>query len=127
MNAPASLATLAATWAQVKAEEDAAKARRLEIEAQIVGVMPAKDEGVTKVEQDGLRVSVTYKLTRSVDTDAVRGAWGSLQPAVQSAFRWKADIDTKALRELDAQEAQQIAPFITTKPAKPSVKVEPIN
>ncbi len=127
MSAPHHLPTLAAAWLQAKADEDAAKARRYEIEKEIVAAVPVNDEGTAKTEVGALRVSVTAKLTRSVDTEALQGAWASLQPTVQKAFNWKADLSVSALRRLDEQEAAQALRYVTTKPAKPAVKVEAIE
>ena len=127
MNAPANLHTLAAAWLQAKADEDAAKARRYEIEAQIVDALPVKDEGTSKTDIGALRVSVTTKLTRSVDTEALQSAWASLQPTVQKVFNWKADLSLSALKRLDEQETAQALRYVTTKPAKPAVKVEQLT
>lgn len=126
MNAPAHLPALAAAWLQAKADEDAAKTRRYKIEKKIVAAVPVKDEGTSNTDLGALRVSVTTKLTRSVDTEALQGAWASLQPTVQKAFNWKADLSVSALKRLDEQEAAQALRYVTTKPAKPAVKVEPI-
>lgn len=127
MNAPIQLATLAAAWLQAKADEDAAKTRRYEIEKKIIAAVPVKDEGTAKTEADGLRISVVTKHTRSVDTEALQTAWASLQPTVQKAFNWKADLSMSALKRLDEQETAQALRYVTTKPAKPAVKVEAIE
>ena len=127
MSEPIRLPALAAAWLQAKADEDAAKTRRYEIEKEIVAAVPVKDEGTAKTEVGALRVSVTTKLTRSVDTDALQTAWASLQPTVQKAFNWKADLSVSALKRLDEQEAAQALRYVTTKPAKPAVKVEAIT
>lgn len=127
MSEPTHLPALAAAWLQAKADEDAAKTRRYEIEKEIVAAVPVKDEGTAKTEVGALRVSVTTKLTRSVDTEALQTAWASLQPTVQKAFNWKADLSISALKRLDEQEAAQALRYVTTKPAKPAVKVEAIT
>lgn len=127
MNAPTALATLAAAHVQAKADEDAARARRYEIEAQIVALLPGADEGTTTNKLDTVKVSVTRKLTRSVDTAALQERWSLLPAQAQAVFKWSADIDTRKLRA-----AQDMAPdayaaaaqFITAKPSKPGVKVE---
>lgn len=127
MNAPTALATLAAAHVQAKADEDAARARRYEIEAQIVALLPGADEGTTTNKLDTVKVSVTRKMTRSVDTAALQERWSLLPAQAQSIFKWSADIDTRKLRA-----AQDMAPdayaaaaqFITAKPSKPGVKVE---
>lgn len=127
MNAPTHLPALAAAWLQAKADEDAAKTRRYEIEKEIIAAVPVKDEGTSKTDLGALRVSITTKLTRSVDTEALQTAWASLQPTVQKAFNWKADLSISALKRLDEQEAAQALRYVTTKPAKPAVKVEAIT
>lgn len=127
MNAPTSLDTLSAAWLAAKADEDAARARRYEIEAQIVAMLPGADEGTTTNKLDTVKVSVTRKLTRSVDTAALQEHWSFLPAQAQAVFKWSADIDTRKLRA-----AQDMAPdayaaaaqFITAKPSKPGVKVE---
>ena len=123
----ATISELSAAWLQAKADEDAARAARLEIEAAIVAAIPGPDEGTTSTETEAVKVSVTRKLTRSVDTEALQSAWMSLQPTVQKAFTWKADLSVSVLRKLDDQESAQALRFITTKSAKPAVKVEPIG
>ena len=123
----AALASLAAAWQQAKSDEEAARARRYEIEARIVQALPARDEGTSKAEDAGLRVSVTYKLTRSVDSAALREQWSLLPEKVQAVFRWSADIDTRKLRaaqDMAPDAYAEAARYITTRPAKPAVKVE---
>lgn len=123
MNSPLTMPQLASAWRTVKAAEDAAKAERLKLEEAIVALVPHQDEGT--VNQDG--VAVTFKVTRTVDTERLQAAWHELPEAAQQLFRWKADIDTRAMRG-----AQQVAPaayktaaeFITAKPAKPSVAIK---
>lgn len=123
----ASITLLAAAWMQAKQEEDDAKARRYEIEAEIAAALPGKDEGATSSENEKVRVCVTRKLTRKVDGEALKEAWNSLQPTVQKAFSWKPDLSISVLRKLDEQETAQVARFITTAPAKPAVKCELIT
>lgn len=122
-----SISELSAAWLAAKADEDAAKARRYEIEAEIAAALPGKDEGSTSQEGDTYRVVVTRKLTRKVDAEALKSAWNSLQPTVQKAFNWKPDISLSVLRKLDEQETAQAARYITTSPSKPSIKVELIT
>lgn len=127
MNAPTHLSTLAAAWLQAKADEDAAKARRYEIEAQIVAAMPVKEEGTAKADDAGLRISVTHKLIRKADTLALRQHWNDLSKPAQDCFKWEAALALTELRRADPATVQELAPYITTSPAKPAVKVEPIE
>jgi hypothetical protein len=126
MNHP-TLPELSAAWLTAKADEDLARAARLEIEAAIVAALPGPDEGTKTEKLPNIKVSVTRKLNRTVDSDALSEDWKELSPAVQSAFKWKADLSLTALRALDFQDLNEASTYITTKPAKPAVKIEPIT
>ena len=127
MNAPQGLHALAAAWLAAKADEDAARARRYEVEAQIVAAMPVKEEGTSKADDAGLRISVTTKLNRKADTLALRQHWNDLSQPAQDCIKWEAAIALTEMRRADPAAVQELAPYITTAPAKPSVKVEPIT
>lgn len=121
---PANLHELAAAWRAAKAAEAAARDERLAIEEQMLALLPKKDEGSVTDADSG--VTVSYKLTRTVDTEALQGAWHELPEHAQRAFRWKADVDLKALRglqEFDGEAYAAAARFITAKPAKPSISL----
>lgn len=126
MNATAELAVLKTALIQAKAAETAAKNARLEIEDAILAHFPSdKLEG--SVTNADFGISVTYKLTRTVDTDALQAGWETLSANAQKAFKWKADIDLKqfrAIQELDQASYDQLVAFVTTKPAKPSVSIK---
>jgi len=126
MNSSADLHSLKAMWTTFKKLEDAAKNDRLNIEAAILAHFPTdKTEGSVTDADAG--VTVSYKVTRTVDTEAVQTAWDSLTVNAQKAFKWKADLDLKAFRavqDMDPQSFTQISAFVTTKPAKPSVSVK---
>lgn len=129
MNAPLTLKQLAAAWQAAKADEKAANARRLEIEAQIVEAFPLGVEGTETVEQDGFRIKVTHKLTRTVDTKNLQAHWNRLSAFAQDVFTWKADISLPALRRLQENHPDlypSVAVYVTSKPAKPAVVVEEV-
>lgn len=110
---------------KAKAAENAAKDARIVIEEEILAhfLPPETGEG-TKTE--GV-LSVAWKVTRKVDTDALQSAWPSMGPNAQKAFRWKADVDLKQLRalsDLDADSYSAAAKFITTTPAKPAITLK---
>lgn len=133
MNAPEHttiIATLAADWLTLKRLEDEAKVKRIEVEALICAELrDGGDEGTTTAKLDTLKVTVTRKMNRSVDTSALQAAWTTLPAFAQAAFTWKADISLPLLRKLQNDHPglyADAARFITTKPAKASVKVEVI-
>jgi hypothetical protein len=131
MNAAIRLAELSALWQSAKADEEAARERRVEIESQIVAALPsAEHEGSARADAGGYRVSVEYRVTRKVDSDALSAAWSELTPNQRDAFRWKADVNLRQLRamqQLAPKEFAVIAKLIETKPAKPSVSVTPLE
>jgi len=120
MNAQINIEELKTAWRVAKAAEDTANAERLLIESAILDLMPTKLEG--SVSQDG--VTVTYKVTRKVDTAALQAAWTTLPGPVQSAFTWKPAIVTRALHELQGYDITQAQQFFTTTPAKPAISLK---
>lgn len=121
---PATLNELAAALAAAKAAENAAKQERLVIEDQILALIDKKDEGTVADKDSGIKV--TFKVNRTVDTEALQTAWDRLPEHAHKAFKWKADVDIKGLRGLkDFDEAAYgiVAQFITAKPAKPTVSL----
>jgi len=124
--ADVSLATLAAQYVVAKAHEEQAIAERRRIGQMLVDAMPGAAEGSVSESMDGIKVTVTRKLTRTVDTKALQAAWDALPANVQETFRWSADVNTKhlrALQELNAPELAAANQFITSKPAAASVTV----
>jgi hypothetical protein len=121
------LTDLVAEWRIAKeAENDAVFARR-ELESMIINLMPKKDEGsVTEATEEG-KVTVTYKITRKVDTAELQANWAGLGRNTQNCFKWAADISTAAMRsvqELDNVAYLQAAKFITSTPAKPALTIK---
>lgn len=108
-----------------KAAEDQAVANRRAIEDKIVSRYAAPDGGEGTVKDGDL--SITYKVTRVVDTAALQSAWASLSDNAKKVFRWTAGIDTKnyrAIVSMDADSAYQVQGYITTKPAKASISLK---
>jgi hypothetical protein len=129
-NNEVTLETLARTWLDAKEDERNAIQKRRAIDAEIAARLAGPDEGSASEKFGNIKVFVTRKLTRKVDTTKLQEAWASMPEKVQKAFKWDAEIVTKhfrALQELGASELEQVQQFITTKPAAPSVDVELIT
>lgn len=128
MNAPAPhIAMLKAAWIDAKANETKATEHRRFIEDQIVALFPSdKIEG--SITDKDMGITVAYKVTRKVaDSDTLGGEWMQLSKNAQSAFRWKAEVDTKqfkALQDLDPEGFAQVTKYVTTAPAKPAVSIK---
>lgn len=125
-----SLEQLAAAWLDAKAAEQAAIERRREIDARIACLMLVKDEGTSSDTFGAFKVSVTNKLTRTLDGEAVREHWNELPELARDAFRWKPELDMKHYRALESANPAVFATvsrFVTAKPATPAVKVERVE
>ena len=81
----------------------------------------SKDEGTVKL--DGATVS--YKMSRSVDQKILQEYSDKWPDNVKKCIKWKADLDLKAYRgvqEFDQDGFAIISKYVTSKPAKPSIK-----
>lgn len=112
---------------EAKQAETDANTKRIEAEHRVISLMgPLKDEGTTKMKTSYFRASVVTKLNRSISDEA------ALLSAVPEAIgkrlvRFKSSLNVTVLREIRANEPEiyaAISPFITAKPAKPSVALE---
>lgn len=116
---------LVAQLRAAKQDEATAKAERLRIEGLIEQqfAKPESNEG-THSEDD---FTITWKLTRSVNTDQLANDYEDLPTNAQKAFRWKAEVNLAYLRslsEIDPAAYNKAAVFITSKPAKPSIELK---
>lgn len=124
MNAPITLDTLAAAWVIAKASEERAKAERYDIEKALLALLPAKEEGTVSSEAAGLKITAGFKLTRKADTLALRQHWAELSQEAQDCFKWAAEVSITEIRRASEAVQAETAQYITTSPAKPSIKIE---
>lgn len=120
---------LAKQWQEAKNAETYAKERRLQIEAQITELVGVAEEGTTNAHGEYFCVKTVGKLNRSLDEDSLQRDWLKLPDEVKKCIRWKPALDTRALRSLESMRDDLVpvmAQYMTTKPAKPSIKVEEI-
>lgn len=119
------LATLEERLRKAKATEEAARKERVAIEELIVNRFAPPENGEGTSKEGGL--SITWKVTRKVDTEALQAAWPSISANAQKAIKWKADVDLRTLRSLQDMDADgygQLANFITATPAKPAITLK---
>jgi len=119
--------TLAAEWLTVKRQEVEATNRRLQVEAEILKLMPAKEEGSsTTMLTNGWRIKTTGKLTYRAEIDRLLelcAAW----PADAKPVKTKVEADEALLKAIRTDRPdlwRQIAPAITVKPAKTYIVIE---
>jgi hypothetical protein len=110
-----------------KFAEAKATAERIRAENQLVELIPAKTEGSVSMKGADYKVSITYAMNRTVDAPALAAIWSDLSEGMRRVFPIKHGLDTKELRHWQNNEPESyalIAQVITSKPAKPSVKIE---
>ena len=117
---------VAARIAAKRAEDAAVQARR-DIDEQIATLMRGdKIEGTVSEKAGEYKISVTYKLSRSVCTEDLQKAWDKLSAEQQGAFKWTAGVSVSALRKLDDKAQAAVAKLITSKPASPTITIEAV-
>lgn len=103
-------------------EEDAKK-NRLKAEHELIAAIGHTDlEGTKTVQTDIYKVSVSNKLTRTLDMDQYMTVRDTLPEALQFVDL-KPSINLTRLRHLEAVDPSIVAKCVTVKPAKSSVKV----
>jgi len=114
--------TLCQAFVMAKAREQAAKETRLVAETELIkAIGPTKLEGTETKATGGFKVSITSKLTRKLDY----GAYQELGLAKDLAFvDMKPVINLKNLRIIEKINPVLAAKCVTSKPAKPALKVE---
>lgn len=124
------ISQLVAARISAKQAEDAAIAERRNIDAQIAELLkdPNKSEGSVSQRLDdmGVKLTVTYKINRSVDNKKLQAEWDKLTAGAQAAFKWKADVSVTELRKLEGIDATVASAYITAKPGAPSVEIDVI-
>jgi hypothetical protein len=123
-----SITELVAARIAAKRAEDAAVTARRDIDKQLAELLKDanKPEGSVSHKADGYKVTVTYKLDRKTDTEALQKDWDKLPGNVQGIFKWAASVSVSELRKLDDKAVLKASNYITTKEASPSITIEAI-
>lgn len=114
-----------------KLNEQRAAEARIEAERALIALLPTKDEGSVSMTGESYKVSITYGVNRTIDQAVVSQLYAdpNLRWGAERMFPMAPKLDTKELRYFQANEPALyafLAQAITAKPAKPSVKLEPI-
>ena len=107
----------------LKRTEEIAKTERAMLEDQLVREISDRVEGTASLTTGSYKITVTSKLTRTLDYPAYQAIEADIPEGVR-CVRFKPELDMKKLRAMDAVRPGFSAAFITTKPARPSVKIE---
>lgn len=124
------ISELVAARISAKQAEDEAIAERRRIDEQLAELLknPDKPEGAIsqKLDDIGLKLTVTYKINRTVDAKKLQAEWDKLSAGAQAAFKWKPEVSVSELRKLDGIDATVAAAYITAKPGAPSVEIQAV-
>lgn len=128
----ATLEHLAEIWRQEKDAEDSARNARLVIEQKMADLMPGPDEGTVNYapSEHGIKVSVTRKLTRTIDLAAYKSVRLSI-PTNLTPVKFTSDLDLKKYRAVETANPdifRLFQRFIFVKPAKkPGIRVTEVK
>lgn len=119
---------LAAQWADAKAAEAEAVARRRTIEDRLVELLeiPETKEGTTSsTTEQGYTIKVVGRLNRKIDTERLQelAAEHGLSEHLGSLFRWSADINAAAWKAAAQSITAPLTGAITTTPGRPSFTI----
>lgn len=113
-----------------KTQEALARMRRIEAEKQLIELVGFdKQEGSSSFESCGMRVTLTGKLTRTLDPKK----WESIKHTIPDGLHpieYKPHLILQAIRYLEDNEPeifQKVSKAITTKPAKVAVTLKDIE
>lgn len=125
MNSPTELEIVQGIIDAKNAEDDA-KQKRIELEEALIAIVGKKDEGSQTHKIGDYKVTITAKLTRTLD----KNVWAKVENAVPESLRpveYKPSLDLKGLRYLELNEPEVfklVSTAVTVKPAKPSVSIK---
>ncbi len=120
--------TLYKNWLEMKEIEKQAAADRRSIEDALLELLKVdvQSEKSTTMKAGGLKCSVTTRMSRKVDGDLLQeiAAENGVSKHLGTLFRWKPEINTKEWKAADSTITDFLLPAITTKPSRPTFKIE---
>lgn len=126
-NSDAQLEHLAERLLEAKDAEREATAARIEIEEEILILVPAREEGSdSRLLSNGLKLKTTGKLIYKVDLEKliqITASWPDAFKPVKTEIKAD-DAILKAIRAQRPDMWREIADAVTIKPAKTAITVE---
>lgn len=113
-------------WLEAKAAENSAKAKREEIEAQLLEYVQSKPEGSTTTKLDGFKVTTTGRINRRVD----EGEWMARRGLIDARLwpvKHKLAVDDRGVKWLQENEPDawlRVSEAFMSAPGRTAVKVE---
>ena len=113
-------------WAAKQAESEA-KAKRIELEEELIAVLGSKEEGQEKHAVGDYKITIEGKLIRRIDWKAFDAHVASKIPASMHPVRMVREVDVTGVKYLANNEPQLyrlLSSALTVVPAKTYVKIE---
>lgn len=113
-------------WAAKQAESEA-KAKRIELEEELIALLGAKEEGQQKHEIGDYKVTIEGKLLRKIDWKAFDAHIASKIPVAMHPVKMVRELDVTGVKYLANNEPQLyrlLSSALTVTPAKTYVKIE---
>lgn len=131
MELPVTFNQACAALESAKDAERRAAANRIAREQAVLSMLPAMIEGSKTYASGEYKVTTTFGVNRTIDAAALAAIRSSMPPALfEQAVTYKPALILEGLRYLQRNEPEvyaQLAEAITSKPAKPSVRVERVD
>jgi hypothetical protein len=128
-NEEKALASLADAWVEAKAAEAEANAKRLLVEAEIIAITGAKDEGRETHTLPSHKLTVIGKLTYKAEFEPLHELTEQWPEQFQ-VIKYEPKLDEpkiRKIREMRPDLYRQIAQHLTVKPAKTGITVESVS
>ena len=125
-NSETALASLADAWVQAKAAEAEANAKRVAIEAEIIAITGAKEEGRETHTLPSHKLTVIGKLTYKAEFEPLHELTEQWPEQFQ-VIKYEPKLNEpqlRKIREMRPDLYRQIAQYITVKPAKTGITVD---
>ena len=120
---------LSQAWLEAKVDEDALKARRIEIEEAIISQLGRREEGSKTHDLGTHKITITGVVSRTLD----KVVWESIKDRIPEELRpvtYEPKLDTAGVKWLqtnDPDTYRLVAKALTIKPGKTNVKVTTIK
>ena len=128
-NEETALASLADAWVKAKAAEAEANATRVAIEAEIIAITGAKDEGRETHTLPNHKITVIGKLTYKAEFEPLHELTEQWPDQFQ-VIKYEPKLNEpqiRKIREMRPDLYRQIAQHLTVKPAKTGINIEEVN
>jgi hypothetical protein len=128
-NRETALEALASAWVKAKTAEIEANALRVSIEAEIIAITGAKDEGRETHTLPTHKITVVGKLTYKAEFELLHELTEQWPEQLQ-VIKYEPKLNEpqmRKIREMRPDLYRQMAQFITVKPAKTGITVESVS